>query len=157
MRTHYDFSPFRRSAIGFDRLFDLLETAAKPEPADGYPPFDLCQDGDDRYEIRLAVAGFARQDIEVVAQQNLLVVRGHKAEAEDEGRFLHRGIAARPFERQFHLADFIKVGQARFEHGLLVISLRREVPEAMKPRRIDIAGAAANDRIEAPTGDQHAA
>ena len=146
MRTNFDFTPYRRSTVGFDRLFDMLETGARPELGDGYPPFDLEKDGEDSYRITLAVAGFRPDEIEIVAQQNQLLVAGRKTEdggAQD--RYLHRGIAARPFERRFQLADFIEVRSASFDNGLLTIALKREIPEAMKPRRIEIAGAA-NDQ-----------
>ncbi len=144
MRTNFDFTPYRRSTVGFDRLFDLLENSARAEAVDGYPPFDLVKDGDDSYRITLAVAGFRPDEIEIVAQQNQLVVTGRKEEGATQEGYLHRGIAARPFERRFQLADFIEVRSASFENGLLTIGLQREIPEAMKPRRIDI-GTAAND------------
>ncbi|MEI9850301.1 MAG: Hsp20 family protein [Sphingomonas sp.] len=149
MRTNFDFAPYRRSTVGFDRLFNLLEAGAREE--DGYPPFDILKDGDDSYRITLAVAGFRPEDIEVVAQQNLLTVNGKRAEDDGKGEYLHRGIAARAFERRFQLADFIEAGNASFENGLLSIQLKRVVPEAMKPRKIAIGDSnAANDRIEAP-------
>ena len=149
MRTNFDFAPYRRSTIGFDRLFNLLEAGSRDD--DGYPPFDIVKDGDDSYRITLAVAGFRPDDIEVVAQQNQLTVTGKRAEDDNKGEYLHRGIAARAFERRFQLADFIEAGNARFENGLLSIALKRVVPEAMKPRKIEIGGGTtANDRIEAP-------
>ena len=152
MASKFDFAPYRRSTVGFDRLFDALEGAARLETADGYPPFDLEQESEDRYHIALAVAGFQPEDIEIVAQNNQLTVTGRKPEGQNERRYLHRGIATRAFERRFQLADFVVVQEARFENGLLHISLKREVPEAMKPRRIEInAGdnGAANDRLGA--------
>ena len=149
MRTNFDFAPYRRSTIGFDRLFNLLEAGSRDD--DGYPPFDIVKDGQDSYRITLAVAGFRPEDIDVVAQQNQLVVTGKRAEDDGKGEYLHRGIAARTFERRFQLADFIEAGNARFENGLLSIALKRVVPEAMKPRKIEIGGGkATNDRIEAP-------
>lgn len=155
MRTNFDFTPYRRSTVGFDRLFDLLETGQRVETADGYPPFDIVRDGEDSYRITLAVAGFHPDEIEVVAQQNQLTVTGSKTEDKGQGEYLHRGIAARPFERRFQLADFIEAGNARFENGLLSIQLKRVVPEAMKPRKIEIGGGSpANDRIEAPTNER---
>ena len=158
MRTNFDFSPYRRSTVGFDRLFDLLETGQRTDPADGYPPFDILRDGEDHYRITLAVAGFRPDEIEVVAQQNQLTVTGKRAEDNEQGEYLHRGIAARPFERRFQLADFIEAGNARFENGLLSIELKRVVPEAMKPRKIEIGGGhPANDRIEASKGDSQQA
>lgn len=156
MRTNFDFSPYRRSTVGFDRLFNLLEAGARDD--DGYPPFDIVKDGEDSYRITLAVAGFRPEDIEIVAQQNLLNVTGKRAEDDGKGEFLHRGIAARSFERRFQLADFIEAGDARFENGLLSIALKRVVPEAMKPRKIEIAGGSGdNDRFEAPKTEDSAA
>jgi len=149
MRTNFDFAPYRRSTVGFDRLFDLLESGMRGDGSDGYPPFDIATEGEDSYRITLAVAGFRPDDIEIVAQQNLMTVTGRRPEDKDEGRYLHRGIAARPFERRFQLADFVEVRSAEFENGLLSIALQRVVPEAMKPRKIAIGGATANDRIEA--------
>jgi molecular chaperone IbpA len=156
MRTNFDFTPFRRSTVGFDRLFDLLETGTRADtPADGYPPFDIVRENDDSYRITLAVAGFAPNEIEIVAQQNQLTVTGNKSDQDDKRQFFHRGIATRTFERRFQLADFIEVGNARFEHGLLSIKLKRVVPEAMKPRKIEIGGGdLANDRIEGPRSDK---
>ena len=159
MRTNFDFAPYRRSTVGFDRLFDLLESSAASQ-TEGYPPFDIEQEAEDRYRITLAVAGFRPDEIEIVAQSNQLTVTGRKSEEEDSGRYLHRGIATRAFERRFQLADFVVVQEARFDNGLLRIALEREVPEAMKPRRIEIRGAgaaAANDRIGAPGEDRQAA
>ena len=146
---HVDFSPLYRSTVGFDRLFNLLEAGARED--DGYPPFDILRDGEDSYRITLAVAGFRPEDIEVVAQQNQLTVTGKRAEDNGKGDYLHRGIAARAFERRFQLADFVEAGNASFENGLLSIALKRVVPEAMKPRKIEISGGKpAQDRIEAP-------
>ncbi|WP_314375411.1 Hsp20 family protein [Sphingomonas paucimobilis] len=146
MRTNFDFAPYRRSTVGFDRLFNLLEAGARED--DGYPPFDILKDGEDSYRITLAVAGFRPEDIEVVAQQNLLTVTGKRADDDGKGEYLHRGIAARAFERRFQLADFVEAGDASFENGLLSIALKRVVPEAMKPRRIEIGGSAtAQNRI----------
>jgi molecular chaperone IbpA len=158
MRTTFDFAPYRRSTVGFDRLFDLLETGMRGDGVDGYPPFDIERQGEDSYRITLAVAGFRPEEIEVVAQQNQLTVTGKRAEDKDEGQYLHRGIAARAFERRFQLADFIEAGNARFDNGLLSIELKRVVPEAMKPRKIEIGGGTpANDRIEAPNDDNRQA
>lgn len=149
MRTNFDFAPYRRSTVGFDRLFNLLEAGSRDD--DGYPPFDIVKDGDDNYRITLAVAGFRPEDIEVVAQQNLLTIKGAPAGDDGKGEFLHRGIAARSFERRFQLADFVEAGDAGFDNGLLSIGLRRVVPEAMKPRRIAIGTPrTAKNRIEGP-------
>lgn len=149
MRSNFDFTPYRRSTVGFDRLFDLLETGMRGDAADGYPPFDIVRDGEDSYRITLAVAGFRPDEIEVVAQQNQLNVTGKRNEDDGKGEYLHRGIAARDFERRFQLADFIEVGEAGFDNGLLSIELKRVVPEAMKPRKIAIgSGSSAPERIE---------
>lgn len=156
MRNTFDFTPYRRSSVGFDRLFDLLESGTRVD--DGYPPFDIERQGEDSYRITLAVAGFRPDEIEVVAQQNQLTVIGKRAEDKDDGQYLHRGIAARPFERRFQLADFVEVRSAGFDNGLLRIDLQKIVPEAMKPRKIEISGSApANDRIEAPKDENRQA
>lgn len=157
MRTNFDFTPYRRSTVGFDRLFDLLEAGTRGEASDGYPPFDIVRDGEDSYRITLAVAGFRPDEIEVVAQQNQLTVTGQRTEDQDEHEYLHRGIATRAFERRFQLADFIEVGNASFDNGLLSIALKRVVPEAMKPRKIEIAGDNSAGRIEASAGTRKAA
>ena len=139
MRT-FDFTPYRRSTVGFDRLFDMLETSARQQPSgENYPPFNLERLSEDRYRITLAVAGFRKDEIEITSQQNQLQVKGKKAEVEGErNAFLHLGIANRSFERRFELADFIRVDAADLADGLLTIELVREVPEAMKPRTIAI-------------------
>ena len=149
MRSTFDFTPYRRSTVGFDRLFDFLENSARNEQVDNYPPFDLERVSDDRYRITLAVAGFKRDEIDITARQNLLVVTGRKGENRSkEGNFLHVGIATRAFERRFELADFVRVENAALQDGLLAIELVREIPEAMKPRKIDI-GAGSNAAVEA--------
>ena len=133
-----DLTPYRRSTIGFDRLFDLLEANSRGASAENYPPFNLERLADDRYRITLAVAGFARDEIEITAQQNMLLVTGKKDDKANAPNFLHVGIANRSFERRFELADFVFVEDARLNDGLLVIDLVREVPEAMKPKTIAI-------------------
>ncbi|QEN84814.1 Hsp20 family protein [Labrys sp. KNU-23] len=143
MRT-YDFAPFARSAIGFDRLFDLLNAGTR-ESAEGYPPYDIIRTGEDNFRISLAVAGFKASDITVTTQQNLLTVAGRKAEAKNGVDYIYHGISAAPFERCFNLADYIEVSSARFENGLLQIDLARRIPQAMKPRRIEIGSAEAVD------------
>ncbi|HZG09575.1 MAG TPA: Hsp20 family protein [Allosphingosinicella sp.] len=136
----FDFTPYRRSTVGFDRLFDFLESA-RAEQVDNYPPFDIEKLGDDSYRITLAVAGFAPSDIDITARQNMLVVTGRKAETRQrEGNYLHIGIATRAFERRFELADFVRVEAADMKDGLLSIELVREIPDAMKPRKIEIRG-----------------
>ena len=135
MRT-FDFTPFTRSAIGFDHLFDLLNKQTA-ESVENYPPYDIVRTGDDTFRINLAVAGFAPSDIHITAQQNLLIVSGRKTDTE-KVEYLYQGISARAFERRFNLADHIEVENASFENGLLQLNLVRKVPEAMKPRRIEI-------------------
>ena len=139
MRSHFDLSPYRRSTVGFDRLFDFLESAGRNEQADNYPPYDIEKLSDDSYRITLAVAGFSSSDIDITARQNMLVVTGRKAENRaKDGNYIHMGIATRAFERRFELADFVRVESADMKDGLLSIELLREIPEAMKPRKIDI-------------------
>jgi molecular chaperone IbpA len=139
--TRFDFTPYRRTTVGFDRLFDLLERQARAQTGDNYPPFNIERRGDDQYRITLAVAGFKPDEIDITAQQNLLVVKGNKAEPEpDASQFLHVGIANRGFERRFELADFVRVDDADLADGLLTIDLVREVPEAMKPKKVLIGG-----------------
>jgi molecular chaperone IbpA len=142
MRSAFDFAPFRRSTVGFDRLFDMLENSSTGQAQENYPPFDLIKLGDNDYRIELAVAGFKRGEIDITAQQNVLVVSGKKKEeSEDRGSdYIYRGIATRSFERRFALADHIQVRGADLKDGLLSIELVREIPEAMKPRKIDIGG-----------------
>ena len=142
MRT-YDFSPLWRSTIGFDRLFDLVESAQRAGE-DNYPPCNIERLSDDRYQISLAVAGFAPDELSITAEQNVVTVEGSKTDR-TEREYLYRGISAHPFKRQFSLADYVRVKSAAFENGLLTIELFREIPEAMKPRRIAIQGATASN------------
>ncbi|HEX4738527.1 MAG TPA: Hsp20 family protein [Allosphingosinicella sp.] len=138
----FDFTPYRRSTIGFDRLFEFLENTNR-EQADNYPPYDIEKLSDDRYRITLAVAGFTSGDIDITARQNLLTITGRKAENRArDGSFVHMGIATRAFERRFELADFVRVENADMRDGLLSIELVREIPDAMKPRKIEINGSA---------------
>lgn len=152
MSTAYDFSPLYRSVIGFDRVADMIETAMRTDGDRNYPPYDIEKIGDEAYRISLAVAGFSRAELELVAQPNLLVVAGRKAEEDKADRnYLHRGLAHRSFERRFELADYVMVRSADYAAGVLSIELVREVPEALKPRRIEIALTEAKDgaqRIE---------
>lgn len=142
--SRLDFTPYRRSTVGFDRLFDMIESQARLNSGDNYPPFNIGKSGDDNYRITLAVAGFRPQDIEITAQANLLVVQGRKREDADEGsQLIHVGIANRGFERRFELADYVRVEDAQLADGLLVIDLVREVPEAMKPKKIAVNGSSA--------------
>jgi len=131
-----DFSPLFRSSIGFDQLPGLLSHALQREDG-GYPPYNIEKIGEDQYRIVLAVAGFTKDDVEIVQDQNRLFVRGRIKET-GEKTYLHRGIAARPFDRQFDLADYVEVTDATMGEGLLVIALKRELPEALKPRSIPI-------------------
>lgn len=151
----FDFTPYRRSTVGFDRLFDLLERQARANAGDNYPPFNIERSSDDAYRVTIAVAGFKPNELDITAQQNLLVVSGRKAaESESRGNFLHMGIANRNFERRFELADFVRVSDANLEDGLLTIDLVREVPEAMKPKKIAINGTPKLQVVEASTKDE---
>jgi molecular chaperone IbpA len=138
--TTFDYAPLSRSTIGFDRFLEMVDAAQRAGRDDNYPPYNIERLGDDSYQISLAVAGFGPDDIAVTAEQNVLTIEGQKAEQEQRG-YLYRGISARPFRRQFNLADYVQVKNATFENGLLRVELAREVPEAMKPRRIAINGA----------------
>lgn len=139
--SRFDFTPYRRSTVGFDRVFDLLENQARLNAGDNYPPFNISRRGEDNYRITLAIAGFRPQDIDITAQQNLLVVQGKKREENEDGaELIHVGIANRGFERRFELADFVRVKRADLADGLLIIDLVREVPDAMKPRKIAVGG-----------------
>ena len=155
--SRLDFTPYRRSTVGFDRLFDLLESQARSHSGDNYPPFNIARQGEDNYRITLAVAGFRPHDIDITAQQNLLTVQGKKREEFDDGsQMLHVGIANRGFERRFELADFVRVERADLADGLLIIDLVREVPEAMKPKKIAVGGATlkAVDTDESASDDE---
>ncbi|QFU15040.1 Hsp20 family protein [Microvirga thermotolerans] len=139
MRTTFDLSPLYRSTIGFDRLFDMLDQVSRVEPMTNWPPYNIEKTGEDEYRISMAVAGFTRDEIELVQQESTLTVTGQKR-AEPEGvQVLHRGIATRAFKQSFSLADHVKVTGADLDNGLLTIALKREVPEELKPRRIEIA------------------
>ena len=138
--NRFDFTPYRRSTVGFDRLFDLLENNARSNTGENYPPFNIERRGEDSYRITLAIAGFRPDDLDITAQQNLLIVQGRKRDDESTGEMLHLGIANRGFERRFELADYVSVANAELADGLLVIDLVREVPEAMKPKKITLAG-----------------
>ena len=145
----FDLTPYRRSTIGFDRLFDLLENSARAASTDNYPPFNLQRLSEDRYRITIAVAGFSRDEIEITAQQNLLLVQGKRDDAAPDGDFLHVGIANRSFERRFELADFVRVEDAQLADGLLTVDLVREIPEAMKPKTVAIRTGSGPQPIEA--------
>src|SRR5689334_5509183 len=142
MRT-FDFSPLFRSSVGFDRLAQLMDSARDDVPT--YPPYNIERTGEDQYRITMAVAGFGENDVEITAQENALTVVGKQPKDEAPKSLLYRGIAGRPFQRRFELAEYIRVTGASLENGLLHIELVREVPEAVKPRTIKIGS-----KVEAP-------
>ncbi|HEY7884624.1 MAG TPA: Hsp20 family protein [Cellvibrionaceae bacterium] len=140
---NFDFSPLYRSAIGFDRVASMLDTLSRSEQAQpSYPPYNIELTGEDHYRISMAVAGFDQRELSIEVNQNNLTVSGNKGDEQDQRTYLHQGIAARNFERRFQLADHVRVESAAFENGLLHIDLVREVPEAIKPRTIEISGPA---------------
>ncbi len=132
-----DFSPLYRSVVGFDRVADLLQTATT-EAASGYPPYNIERVDDNAYRVEIAVAGFKPDELNIEVKENLLTVQGRKTANDEARRFVHRGLAERNFERRFQLADYVVVTDAQLADGLLSISLQRELPEALKPRRIEI-------------------
>ena len=139
---NYDFAPLNRSTVGFDRVFDLLDSAFSASQTDeGYPPYNIAKTGETSYRIELAVAGFGPEDLSIVAQENVLTVSGSKNSSQQQ-LYLHHGIASRAFERRFNLADYVKVASADLVNGLLSIDLIREIPETMRPRQIQIGGSA---------------
>ena len=146
MRT-IDFSPLYRSVVGFDRLAALLDSAAAGE-SNGYPPYNIETVGQDAYRIELALAGFKAEDLTIEVKENVLTVQGRKPANDENRHFLHRGLAERNFERRFQLADYVVVTDARLVDGLLSIALKRELPEAMKPRKIEIGSAPSEPAIE---------
>ena len=137
---HFDLTPLYRSTVGFDRLASILDQVMSADVTQNtYPPYNIEKTGEDAYRITIAVAGFSDDELTIESREGQLVVAGRKAESEDKGTFLHRGIAARAFERRFQLADHVRATSAVTENGLLHVDLVREVPEALKPRRIEIA------------------
>jgi molecular chaperone IbpA len=134
----YDWTPLWRSTIGFDRLFDVLDEVQRTAE-ESYPPYNIERLDGNRFQISVALAGFNPEEVALTVEQNVLTLEGRKGDKEDK-TFLHRGISARSFKRQFTLADHVEIKAARFENGLLIIDLQREIPEAMKPRRIPISG-----------------
>jgi len=151
----FDFSPLFRTAIGFDRLSRLMDSALAQADVPAYPPYNIEKTGDETYRLTMAVAGFAPEDIDLTVKENTLVVAGRTKDGNGEKQYLHRGIAGRAFERRFVLADHLVVEDASLENGLLHVGLRRVVPEALKPRRIEIQAGApqkaiANANEEAP-------
>lgn len=141
--TSFDFSPLFRTAIGYDRLANQLEIANRND-ASGYPPYNIELTGEDNYRISLAVAGFSNDDLELEVKENILKVSGAQENTDVERKYLHRGIANRSFERSFQLADYVRVEGAEIVNGLLHVYLVREIPEANKPRKIEIKSADAS-------------
>jgi molecular chaperone IbpA len=140
--TRFDFTPYRRSTVGFDRIFDLLENTRAATQGDNYPPFNIERTSETEYVVTIAVAGFKPEEIDITAQQNLLIVSGQKeVDGNDNRDFLHLGIANRNFERRFQLADHVFVRGADLSDGLLIVQLERQVPEELKPRKVIIGGA----------------
>ncbi|CCM78335.1 Hsp20 family protein [Rhizobium mesoamericanum] len=136
--TNFDFSPLFRSSIGFDRMLNALEAASRAETMDDWPPYNIAKTSDDDYRITMAVAGFSQDELDLTQNQNMLIVSGQKANAED-GEYLHHGIGGQAFQRRFELADHVKIMGASLVNGLLTIDLKRELPEEMKPHRIAIS------------------
>src|SRR6185503_6385420 len=139
-----ELNPLYRTLVGFDRIANLMDTAARLDAAPGYPPFNVEQVDEDSFRIELAVAGFAQEDLSIEFKQNSLVVTGTRKQPDAQRNYLHRGIAERSFERRFGLADHVRVAGAKLENGLLTIELVRELPEIMKPRKIEIGNTTAS-------------
>jgi molecular chaperone IbpA len=156
MRSAFDFSPLYRSTVGFDRLFDMLDQSAQIEPMTNWPPYNIEKVGEDQYVITMAIAGFSPDEIELTQKESQLLVTGQKKGSEEGKQYLHRGIATRAFKQTFNLADHVKVTGASLENGLLTVELKREVPEALKPRRIEInAGTGATNLGRHPQQIEH--
>lgn len=151
MRTDMDFSPFYRSSIGFDRIFDLLGQAAPSQNGDNGPPYDITKLGEDKYRIVIAVPGYGESELTVTHEPNMLVINGAKPETEVQ--YLHRGLALGHFVRRFELADHVKVDGAKLENGLLIVDLTRQIPEEMKPRQIAITAEAPGEASKQIEGD----
>jgi molecular chaperone IbpA len=143
MMANLDLSPLFRSSIGFDHMFNLLESAGRVQQVENWPPYDIEKTGEDRYRITMAVAGFSQDELEVTKQADILIVSGRKGGGEEGTHVLYRGIPTRTFQRRFQLADYVEVAGASLVDGLLTIDLVREVPEAMKPKRIPVQTQAA--------------
>ncbi|MCF6304148.1 MAG: Hsp20 family protein [Rhodobacteraceae bacterium] len=140
---NFDFSPLYRTSIGFDRLANIMDTVTRADSGgSSYPPYNIEKTGDDSYRISIAVAGFTEDELNIEARDGQLVISGKKADPEDDVQYLHRGIANRAFEKRFQLADHVRATDATTQNGLLHVDLVREVPEALKPRRIEIASSA---------------
>ena len=157
MRT-YDLTPFYRSTVGFDRLFSLLDQSTS-DGSPGYPPYNIERTGDNAYRISVAVSGFGKDELSIVAKENTLTIKGDKVADQSKGKseVLYRGIAARAFERVFQLADFVVVKNASLENGLLHVDLVREIPEAKKPRQIPIGGATEPAQVTTGSAEKAAA
>jgi len=138
--TTFDFSPLFRTSVGYDRLASLMNSAHRGDAGNTFPPYNIQKGGENQYRITMAVAGFSESDLNITSENNKLIVTGSKPEEkeDDEKKFLYRGIATRNFEKRFNLAEHVRVSGARLDNGLLHIELEREIPEAMKPRKIDI-------------------
>lgn len=150
-----DLSPLYRTLVGFDRIANLMDQASRLDAAPGYPPFNVEQTGEDCFRVELAVAGFGPDDLNIEFKQNTLTVSGQRQPSDEARRFLHRGIAERGFERRFSLADHVRVVGAKLENGLLTIDLLRELPEVLKPRKIDITtGAPLKTKVATPANDE---
>jgi len=156
--TTFDFSPLFRTSVGYDRLANLLNATHRLEQGNSFPPYNIQKAGEDRYRITMAVAGFSESDLSITSENGKLVVTGEKPEEKEgeENAFLYRGIATRSFERRFSLADHVKVTGAQLDNGLLHIELEREIPEAMKPRKIEIEAPARGALLEGLKEDKAA-
>jgi len=155
MRNELDFSPLYRSSVGFDRVFKLLNNSQRLQAVDFWPHYDIVKTGEDEYRISMAVAGFDESDLDITQDRNFLVVKGSKAE-DQQGEYLHRGIPARSFERRFELADHVWVEDASLASGLLTVSLRREIPDALRLRKIAI-GSGSQDTVLQIDANRHTA
>jgi molecular chaperone IbpA len=145
----YDFSPLFRSTVGFDRLFDMLDNGARPD----WPPYNIEKHGENKYRISMALAGFGPNEIELIQQSNILTVTGQKRTEQSNEGMLHQGLAFRNFKHSFNLADHVKVASANLENGLLLVELVREIPEQLKPRRIELGSTIASQDIQPRLGD----
>ena len=142
-----DLSPLYRTLVGFDRISSLIDNAMRADAAPGYPPFNIERSGENAFRIELAVAGFGQDDLNIEFKENTLTVTGQKKPTDEQRQYLHRGIAERSFERRFGLADHVRVAEAKLENGLLTVDLVRELPEALKPRKIEIGGGKPKPRV----------
>ena len=147
---HFDFSPLYRATVGFDQIAEMMDRVlASDNTGSSYPPYNIEKTADDSYRISVAVAGFSETDLNVEVKENSLIVSAQKLEANDAATYLHRGIATRAFERRFQLADHVRVHGASYANGMLHVDLVREIPEAYKPRRIEITSAVAPEIVDA--------